>query len=61
MPHAKFVLLPASDQTHGHGSHSWAVLWQDRMAGFLRRTRAEKLNFAAVLAARWFRRGRRFR
>jgi homoserine O-acetyltransferase/O-succinyltransferase len=24
----RFVLLPASDQTHGHGSHTWAVLWQ---------------------------------
>jgi homoserine O-acetyltransferase len=25
---AKFVLLPASEQTHGHGTHTWAAVWQ---------------------------------
>jgi homoserine O-acetyltransferase/O-succinyltransferase len=25
---ARFVLLPASEQTHGHGTHSWAEVWQ---------------------------------
>jgi homoserine O-acetyltransferase len=24
----RFVLLPASDQTHGHGTHTYAALWQ---------------------------------
>ncbi|MGB8912832.1 MAG: alpha/beta fold hydrolase [Candidatus Sulfotelmatobacter sp.] len=24
----RFVLLPISDQTHGHGTHSWAAVWQ---------------------------------
>jgi homoserine O-acetyltransferase len=24
----RFVLLPASDQTHGHGTHTWAAVWQ---------------------------------
>jgi homoserine O-acetyltransferase len=24
----QFVLIPASDQTHGHGTHTWAVFWQ---------------------------------
>jgi homoserine O-acetyltransferase len=24
----KFVLIPASEQTHGHGTHTWAALWQ---------------------------------
>jgi homoserine O-acetyltransferase len=24
----KFVLLPLSEQTHGHGTHTWAALWQ---------------------------------
>jgi homoserine O-acetyltransferase len=38
MPHARFVLIPIGEQTHGHGSHSWAVLWQDRLAAFLRET-----------------------
>jgi homoserine O-acetyltransferase len=24
----KFVLIPASETTHGHGTHTWAVFWQ---------------------------------
>jgi homoserine O-acetyltransferase len=24
----RFVLIPASDQTHGHGTHTWAVFWK---------------------------------
>jgi len=24
----RFVLIPASDQTHGHGTHTWAAIWQ---------------------------------
>jgi homoserine O-acetyltransferase/O-succinyltransferase len=24
----QFVLIPASEQTHGHGTHTWAALWQ---------------------------------
>jgi len=24
-----FVLIPASNSTHGHGSHTWAVLWKN--------------------------------
>jgi homoserine O-acetyltransferase len=30
-----FVLLPASDQTHGHGTHTWAALWQPYLAQLL--------------------------
>jgi homoserine O-acetyltransferase len=30
-----FVLLPASDQTHGHGTHTWAALWQQHLAQLL--------------------------
>jgi homoserine O-acetyltransferase len=30
-----FVLLPASDQTHGHGTHTWAILWQQYLAQLL--------------------------
>jgi homoserine O-acetyltransferase len=30
-----FVLLPASDQTHGHGTHTWAALWQQYLAQLL--------------------------
>jgi homoserine O-acetyltransferase len=31
----KFVLLPASDQTHGHGTHTWAAVWQQYLAELL--------------------------
>jgi homoserine O-acetyltransferase len=24
----KFILLPTSEQTHGHGTHTWAAAWQ---------------------------------
>jgi len=30
-----FVLLPASEQTHGHGTHSWAAVWQQYLAQLL--------------------------
>ena len=30
-----FILLPASDQTHGHGTHSWPALWQQYLAQLL--------------------------
>lgn len=34
-PHARFILIPASDQTHGHGSYNYAVLWKDYLAQLL--------------------------
>ncbi|HZW05458.1 MAG TPA: alpha/beta fold hydrolase [Candidatus Nitrosotalea sp.] len=30
-----FVLLPISDNTHGHGTHTWAVAWKDYMVDIL--------------------------
>jgi homoserine O-acetyltransferase len=35
IPHAQFVLIPASDQTHGHGTHTWAAVWKDHLAELL--------------------------
>ncbi len=35
IPRGRFVLLPASERTHGHGSHTWAVLWQDHLQELL--------------------------
>jgi homoserine O-acetyltransferase/O-succinyltransferase len=26
--HGKFLLIPASESTHGHGTHTWGVFWQ---------------------------------
>lgn len=31
----RFVLIPASDRTHGHGTHTWAVLWKDKLVELL--------------------------
>jgi homoserine O-acetyltransferase/O-succinyltransferase len=31
----RFILLPASDQTHGHGTHTWAAVWQQYLAELL--------------------------
>ena len=31
----RFVLLPGSEQTHGHGTHTWAALWQNDLAQLL--------------------------
>ncbi|HMK84452.1 MAG TPA: alpha/beta fold hydrolase [Steroidobacteraceae bacterium] len=31
----RFVLLPTSDQTHGHGTHSWPALWQQYLGELL--------------------------
>jgi homoserine O-acetyltransferase len=37
---ARFVLLPSSDQTHGHGTHTWACVWQNYLAELLESSRA---------------------
>ena len=38
IPHAKFVLIPISDQTHGHGTHTLASVWEDYLAELLKET-----------------------
>jgi len=35
---ARFVLLPISDETHGHGTHTWAAVWKDYLAELLKAT-----------------------
>ncbi len=30
-----FVLLPISDLTHGHGTHTWAIAWKSHLAELL--------------------------
>jgi homoserine O-acetyltransferase len=32
---ARFVLIPASAQTHGHSTHSWPAVWQQYLAQLL--------------------------
>jgi len=31
----KFVLLPTSEKTHGHGTHTWAAVWQQYLQELL--------------------------
>ena len=38
MPRAKFVLIPVSDATRGHGTHTTAAVWKDYLAEFMRVT-----------------------
>jgi homoserine O-acetyltransferase len=38
MPRAKFVLIPISDATRGHGTHTAAAVWKDYLADFIRQT-----------------------
>jgi homoserine O-acetyltransferase len=33
-----YVLIPISDQTHGHGTHTWAAAWKDRLEELLRKS-----------------------
>lgn len=38
MPHAKFILVPISDATRGHGTHTQAAVWKDDLIDFMART-----------------------
>ena len=35
LKHGRFVLLPISERTRGHGSHTWAVLWKSELVALL--------------------------
>jgi homoserine O-acetyltransferase len=38
LAHGRFVLLPATTSTRGHGSHTWAALWKGELIAFLKAT-----------------------
>ena len=33
--HATFIMVPISDQTRGHGTHSWPAVWDSHLKDFL--------------------------
>jgi homoserine O-acetyltransferase/O-succinyltransferase len=33
--HGRFILIPASEATHGHGTHTYAAVWQQYLAELL--------------------------
>ena len=41
IPHGRFVLLPISEETRGHGTHTVAAVWKDYLADFMRETEAK--------------------
>jgi len=38
MPSVRYTLIPASAETRGHGTHTWARFWKDELIDLLRRT-----------------------
>jgi homoserine O-acetyltransferase len=36
--HGRFVLIPASSETHGHGTHTWAVFWRSYLEELLKQS-----------------------
>ena len=36
VPHGRAIVIPYSERTHGHGSHSVASLWKDELLELLR-------------------------
>jgi len=38
MSHARFRLIPESANTHGHGTHTWAINWKQDLADLLARS-----------------------
>ena len=42
MKNARFRLIAETDDTHGHGTHTWAVNWKADLVDLLARTEAER-------------------
>ncbi|HEU0275981.1 MAG TPA: alpha/beta fold hydrolase [Candidatus Udaeobacter sp.] len=38
VPHGRAIVIPLSDKTRGHGSHTVAVLWKDQLTDLLKQT-----------------------
>jgi len=35
MPRARFILIPESTETKGHGTHTWAKFWKAELAALM--------------------------
>jgi homoserine O-acetyltransferase len=42
IPHAKFILIPISDATRGHHTHTVAAVWKDYLIDFMHQTEPRK-------------------
>jgi homoserine O-acetyltransferase len=38
LPTTRYVLIKATDDTRGHGTHTWAKFWKDELVNLLKRT-----------------------
>ena len=38
VPHGRAIVIPFSDKTRGHGSHTVAALWKDQLLDLLKET-----------------------
>jgi len=43
----RYVLIPASERTRGHGTHTWAALWKQELVDFLAAPPSGRLGNAA--------------
>src|SRR3989441_6417031 len=39
VPHGRAIVIPTSDKTRGHGSHTIAALWKDELVNLLKETK----------------------
>jgi homoserine O-acetyltransferase/O-succinyltransferase len=42
VPHGRALVIPLSDKTRGHGSHTLAALWKDQLADLLKETESDQ-------------------
>ncbi len=42
VPHGRAVIIPFSDKTRGHGSHTVASLWKDRLVQLLQESKVDR-------------------
>jgi homoserine O-acetyltransferase len=47
--HGRAIVIPISDQTHGHGTHSWAAVWEAELGAFIASLKSREL----VLLEKW--------
>jgi homoserine O-acetyltransferase len=38
LPNARYLLIKATDETRGHGTHTWAKFWKSELVDLLKRT-----------------------
>jgi homoserine O-acetyltransferase len=42
VPHGRYILIPTSDETRGHGTHSQAAVWKQYLVELLERTEPQR-------------------